>query len=86
MEYLKEHVIMLKEAIEDGADIMGYTWWGPIDIVSAGTGEMKKRYGFVYVDRDNEGTGTLKRIKKESYNYYKQIIKSNGENLTMEDS
>lgn len=81
MEYLKEHVIMMGEAIEDGADILGYTWWGPIDIVSAGTGEMKKRYGFVYVYRNNDGSGTLKRMRKESYNYYKQIIESNGENL-----
>ncbi|AGF58710.1 6-phospho-beta-glucosidase [Clostridium saccharoperbutylacetonicum] len=81
MEYLKEHVIMMKEAIEDGANILGYTWWGPIDIVSAGTGEMKKRYGFVYVDRNNDGSGTLNRRRKESYNYYKQIIESNGENL-----
>ena len=81
MDYLKKHVLMMNEAIEDGADILGYTWWGPIDIVSAGTGEMKKRYGFVYVDRDNEGNGSLKRIKKDSYNYYKQIIKTNGENL-----
>lgn len=81
MEYLKKHVIMMNEAIEDGADIIGYTWWGPIDIVSAGTGEMKKRYGFVYVDKDNNGNGTLKRIKKDSYNYYKQIIATNGENL-----
>ena len=71
----------MNEAIEDGADIIGYTWWGPIDIVSAGTGEMKKRYGFVYVDKDNNGNGTLKRIKKDSYNYYKQIIATNGENL-----
>lgn len=81
MEYLKKHVIMMNEAIEDGADIIGYTWWGPIDIVSAGTGEMKKRYGFVYVDKDNNGSGTLKRIRKDSYNYYKQIIATNGENL-----
>lgn len=81
MDYLKKHVIMMNEAIEDGAEILGYTWWGPIDIVSAGTGEMKKRYGFVYVDRDNDGNGSLKRIKKDSYNYYKQIIKTNGENL-----
>lgn len=81
MDYLKKHVIMMNEAIEDGADIIGYTWWGPIDIVSAGTGEMKKRYGFVYVDKDNNGNGTLKRIKKDSYNYYKQIIATNGENL-----
>lgn len=83
MEYLKEHVIMMKEAIEDGADILGYTWWGPIDIISAGTGEMKKRYGFVYVDRNNDGSGTLKRMRKESYNYYKQIIESNGEKLDL---
>ena len=81
MDYLKKHVIMMNEAIEDGAEILGYTWWGPIDIVSAGTGEMKKRYGFIYVDRDNDGNGSLKRIKKDSYNYYKQIIKTNGENL-----
>ena len=81
MDYLKKHVIMMNEAIEDGSDILGYTWWGPIDIVSAGTGEMKKRYGFVYVDRDNNGNGTLKRIKKDSYSYYKQIIATNGENL-----
>ena len=81
MDYLKKHVIMINEAIEDGAEILGYTWWGPIDIVSAGTGEMKKRYGFIYVDRDNDGNGSLKRIKKDSYNYYKQIIKTNGENL-----
>lgn len=74
---------MIKESINDGADILGYTWWGPIDIVSAGTGEMKKRYGFVYVDRNNDGSGTLKRIRKESYNYYKQIIESNGENLNI---
>lgn len=81
MEYLKEHVGMMKEAIKDGADIIGYTWWGPMDIVSAGTGEMKKRYGFVYVDRNNDGSGTLKRMRKESYKYYKQIIASNGENI-----
>lgn len=81
MEYLKEHVIMMKEAIKDGTDLIGYTWWGPIDIVSAGTGEMKKRYGFVHVDKNNDGTGSMKRIRKDSYDYYKQIIESNGENL-----
>lgn len=81
MEYLKEHVIMMKEAIKDGTELIGYTWWGPIDIVSAGTGEMKKRYGFVYVDKNNDGTGSLKRMRKDSYDYYKQIIESNGENL-----
>jgi len=60
---------------------MGYTYWGPIDIVSAGTGEMKKRYGFIYVDRDNDGKGTGKRYKKDSYEWYKKVIESNGEEL-----
>ena len=55
--------------------------WGPIDIVSAGTGEMKKRYGFIYVDKDNDGHGTLKRYKKKSYDWYKKVIESNGEEL-----
>ena len=78
MEYLHDHVLALADAIEDGCQIMGYTWWGPIDIVSAGTGEMKKRYGFVYVDRDNEGNGTFKRSEKDSFEYYKKIIATNG--------
>ena len=60
---------------------MGYLYWGPIDLVSAGTGEMKKRYGFVYVDRHNDGTGTLERSKKESYDWYKHIIETNGATL-----
>ena len=60
---------------------MGYTCWGPIDIVSAGTAEMKKRYGFIYVDKDNEGKGTLKRIKKDSFYYYQQVIATNGKEL-----
>lgn len=81
MDYLKDHVEMMAEAIKDGCDLIGYTWWGPIDIVSAGTGEMKKRYGFIYVDKNNDGTGTLKRIKKDSYDYYKQIIETNGTNI-----
>ena len=68
----------VKEAIDDGCEVMGYTWWGPIDIVSAGTGEMRKRYGFIYVDRDNEGKGTLERKKKESFYRYKEIINSKG--------
>lgn len=64
--YLKEHFIEMSEAIEDGVEIIGYTSWGPIDIVSASTGEMKKRYGYIYVDKDNEGDGTLKRMKKKA--------------------
>ncbi|GAU77898.1 glycoside hydrolase family 1 protein [Fusibacter sp. 3D3] len=81
MQYLKDHVIMMNEAIRDGVEIWGYTWWGPIDIVSAGTGEMEKRYGFVYVDKQNDGRGDRKRLIKESYYYYKQIIESNGQKL-----
>lgn len=81
--YLKMHIEEMKEAIADGCEIMGYLWWGPIDIVSAGTGELKKRYGFIYVDRDNEGKGTMKRMKKESFDYYKKVIESNGDDLTI---
>lgn len=79
MKYLKDHVNAMGEAIKDGCDVFGYTWWGPIDIVSAGTGEMKKRYGFIYVDRDNEGNGTMERKEKESFSYYRKIIESNGD-------
>ena len=66
---------------EDGVELMGYTPWGCIDLVSASTGEMKKRYGFIYVDKDNEGNGTLKRSKKKSFDWYKKVIESNGEKL-----
>ncbi len=83
MVYMKEHIEQMKEAVRDGVDLMGYLYWGPIDIVSAGTGEMKKRYGFIYVDRHNDGTGTLKRSKKKSYDWYKKVIASNGEDLDL---
>lgn len=79
VEYLEMHVRELKEAIADGCDVIGYLWWGPIDIVSAGTGELKKRYGFIYVDRNNDGEGTMARSKKESFDYFKALIESNGE-------
>ncbi len=81
IDYGRQHIREMAEAVDDGCDIMGYTWWGPIDIVSAGTGEMKKRYGFIYVDKDNDGNGTLKRSKKRSFDWYKQVIASNGESL-----
>ena len=82
IDYMKQHIIEMKKAVdEDGVDLMGYTSWGCIDLVSAGTGEMKKRYGFIYVDKDNEGNGTLKRYKKDSFEWYKQVIASNGEKL-----
>lgn len=81
IEYLREHIKAMKEVIIDGVDLIGYTPWGCIDIVSASTGEMKKRYGFIYVDKDNEGNGTLERRKKKSFYWYKDVINSNGENL-----
>ena len=81
VDYLRRHLQALKDAIRDGVEVMGYTYWGPIDIVSAGTGEMKKRYGFVYVDRDNEGHGTMARRKKDSFNYYAHVIATNGAEL-----
>lgn len=83
IDYLAKHVQAMKDAVElDGVDLLGYTTWGCIDLVSAGTGEMKKRYGFIYVDLDNEGNGTLKRTKKKSFDWYKQVIASNGEDLS----
>lgn len=82
IDYLKAHIAeMVKAVDEDGVDLMGYTPWGCIDLVSAGTGEMKKRYGFIYVDKDNEGKGTLARSKKKSFNWYKKVIATNGEDL-----
>lgn len=77
-EYLKNHVRAMRDALDDGVDLFGYTWWGPIDLVSASTGEMKKRYGFIYVDRDDAGQGSLKRIKKDSFYCYRDVIASNG--------
>ena len=81
IDYLREHIKEMKIAVEEGIELLGYTPWGCIDLVSASTGEMKKRYGFIYVDKDNEGNGTLKRSKKKSFNWYKEVIKSNGEKL-----
>ena len=81
IEYLKDHIIQMKEAVKDGVDLIGYTPWGCIDLVSASTGEMEKRYGFIYVDKDNAGEGTLDRKKKKSFEWYKNVIKTNGEEL-----
>ena len=82
IEYLRAHIKAMKDAIEiDGVDCRGYTTWGPIDIVSGSTGEMSKRYGFIYVDRDDEGNGTLERSRKDSFFWYKKVIESNGEEL-----
>jgi len=82
IDYLRNHIEQMILAVdEDGVDLMGYTPWGCIDLVSASTGEMKKRYGFIYVDKDNEGNGTLERTPKKSFYWYKEVIASNGENL-----
>ena len=76
------HIEEMKKAILlDGVEVLGYTVWGCIDLVSFGTGEMKKRYGFIYVDRDNEGNGTLERRKKKSFDWYKNVIATNGSEL-----
>ena len=79
--YLKEHIKAMGEAIADGVDLIGYTTWGCIDLTSMSTGEMRKRYGFVYVNYDDLGNGDFSRIKKDSFNWYKQVIASNGEEL-----
>ena len=81
IDYLRRHIEQMDEAIADGVDLMGYTMWGCIDLVSASTGEMKKRYGFIYVDKDNDGNGTLARSRKDSFHWYKKVIASNGEDL-----
>ncbi|MDN6290558.1 MAG: 6-phospho-beta-glucosidase [Atopostipes suicloacalis] len=82
ISYLKKHIKEMIKAVDvDGVDLMGYTPWGVIDIVSAGTGEMDKRYGFIYVDKDNDGNGTLERSRKDSFYWYQKVIESNGENL-----
>ena len=82
IDYLKKHIIQMKEAIKDGVNLMGYTTWGPIDLISAGTSEMSKRYGFIYVDQDDEGNGSLKRYRKDSFYWYQKVIASNGEDLS----
>lgn len=82
IEYLRAHIEQMKKAIcEDGIPVMGYTPWGCIDLVSAGTGEMEKRYGFIYVDKDNAGNGTLERRRKDSFAWYQKVVASNGNQL-----
>lgn len=81
IDYLREHIIQMKEAVKDGVDLMGYTPWGCIDLVSASTGEMAKRYGFIYVNKYDDGTGDLGRRKKDSFEWYRRVIASNGEEL-----
>ena len=81
VDYLRDHIKEMGNAINNGVDLIGYTTWGCIDLVSAGTGEMRKRYGFIYVDKDDQGNGTYKRYRKDSFYWYKKVIETNGENL-----
>ena len=82
IEYLRDHIKAMKDAVnEDGVELIGYTTWGCIDLVAASTGQMKKRYGFIYVDKDDDGNGTLERRRKKSFYWYKEVISSNGEKL-----
>ena len=81
IDYLRQHIEQMKEAVKDGVDLMGYTPWGCIDLVSASTGEMAKRYGFIYVNKFDDGTGDLSRERKESFFWYKKVIETNGEEL-----
>ena len=83
IEYLRQHIEAMKKAVdEDGVDLIGYTPWGCIDLVSASTGEMAKRYGFIYVNKIDDGTGDNSRMKKDSFDWYKKVIATNGEDLT----
>lgn len=76
--YLNDHLVQARQAIADGVNLLGYTTWGCIDLVSASTAQMSKRNGFIYVDRDDDGTGTLARYRKKSFDWYRQVIATNG--------
>ena len=79
--YLSEHVKALKEAIKDGVEVIGYMPWSAIDLIGLSTGTIDKRYGFIYVDVDNEGKGSLNRYRKDSFFWYQKVIESNGEEV-----
>ena len=81
IEYLRKHLRQVDEALKDGVEIIGYTSWGPIDLVSMSTAQMSKRYGYIYVDRNDDGSGSMKRYKKKSFNWYKEVIETNGQSL-----
>jgi 6-phospho-beta-glucosidase len=81
IDYLRKHIMQVRNAIEDGAEVFSYLSWGPIDIVSSSSAQMSKRYGYVYVDLDDYGKGTGKRLKKDSFDWYRKVIASNGEEL-----
>ena len=83
IDYLRDHIKAMRDAVTlDGVELLGYTTWGPIDLVSASTGEMSKRYGFIYVDLDDNGCGSMKRSRKKSFYWYKKVIATNGEDLS----
>ncbi len=82
INYLRQHITEMETAINSHVNLMGYTVWSALDIVSSGTGEMKKRYGFIYVDKDDQGNGTMKRFRKKSFYWYKKVIETNGGDLT----
>lgn len=84
IDYLKQHLLQVREAIHDGVELMGYTSWGCIDVVSASTAELRKRYGYIYVDRNDDGSGTLERYRKKSFGWYKHVIETNGAALDEE--
>ena len=79
--YLRKHIEQMKEAIEDGVELFGYTSWGCIDMISASTSQISKRYGYIYVNQDDDGNGTHQRRKKKSFDWYKKVIATNGEDL-----
>ena len=81
IDYLQKHLVQVGQALQDGVELWGYTTWGPIDLVSASTAQLSKRYGFIYVDRNHDGSGSLARYKKKSFNWYKEVIATNGDSL-----
>ncbi len=81
IEFFRSHLKEMKEAVKDGVELMGYTSWAPIDLISSSTSEMNKHYGFIYVDQDNDGNGTLDRYRKKSFYWYQEVIETNGEYL-----
>ena len=81
IDYLRDHINEMAKAIDEGVELMGYTPWGCIDLISASTSEMAKRYGFIYVDQDDKGNGSLDRLRKDSFYWYKEVIATSGENL-----
>ena len=81
IDYLNDHLVQVRQAIADGVRLLGYTWWGPIDVVSAASAQLSKRYGFIHVDRNDDGTGTLARHRKKSFAFYREVIATNGASL-----